>query len=304
MTHPQTPTLFSWLAVIVLAVIWGASFMSVSVALTGFQPLTLAAARIVLAAMILIAVARLRGIRLPSIRHDRQLWLFAAGMGVLSNALPFTMLAWALQHVTSGFAGVSMAMVPLFTLALAHALVPGERMTPTKVAGFALGLAGVVTLIGTDGITLGNSAVEWTARLVCVGSTLSYALGSIVTRRCPPIDGVAFSTAALIVASVIMVPLALLIEGVPPLPNTTALVAMAYLGIMPTAIATLLLVWVIRTAGPTFLTQTNYQVPVWSVIFGTLILSEPLPPQFIAALALILCGLAISRARFRRAGLR
>ncbi|MCW1934470.1 EamA family transporter [Pararhodobacter zhoushanensis] len=83
----------------------------------------------------------------------------------------------------------------------------------------------------------------------------------------------------------------------PPLRSTLALV---YLGLMPTALATLIMVHVIRSAGPTFLTQTNYQVPVWSVLFGVLILSEPLPPQFLAALGLILTGLAVSRVSWRR----
>ena len=304
MSDAQRPTLWTWTAVIVLGVIWGASFMSVRVALTGFQPLTLAAARIMLAVVFLLAVARVMGIALPHPRRDRRVWLYAAGMGILSNALPFTLLAWGLQHVTSGFAGVSMALVPLFTLAMAHVLVPGETMTPAKVAGFVLGLGGVVLLIGTDGITLGESGVEWGGRLACIASTFCYALGSIVTRRCPPVDGVAYSTAALIVACAVMTPIAMVVEGAPSVPDTRAALAMVYLGLGPTAIATLMLVWVIRTAGPTFLTQTNYQVPVWSVIFGTLILSEPLPPQFIAALAVILLGLAVSRARFRRAGLR
>tara|TARA_R110002074_G_scaffold21354_9_gene66483 strand:- start:1194 stop:1427 length:234 start_codon:yes stop_codon:yes gene_type:complete len=71
---------------------------------------------------------------------------------------------------------------------------------------------------------------------------------------------------------------------------------------LPTALATLILVHVIRTAGPTFLTQTNYHVPIWSVIFGTLILAEPLPPQFLIALALIFAGLLVSRARIGRVG--
>jgi drug/metabolite transporter (DMT)-like permease len=113
---------------------------------------------------------------------------------------------------------------------------------------------------------------------------------------------IAFSAAGLLAASVMIVPLALLAEGMPD-PVAAGPVAMAsvlYLGIFPTAIATLLLVTVIQSAGPTFLTQSNYQVPIWSVLFGTLLLGERLPASFLAALGLILAGIALTNAPLSR----
>lgn len=292
---PSKPTLINWLEIAGLGVIWGASFLSVALALDGFAPIWVAAGRIIIAAAALLLVMRLRRIVPPSWTTERRIWLHAGGMALMSNALPFTLLAWAQQHVTSGFAGITMAMVPLFTLLLAHALLPGERLTGPRIAGFALGLTGVTVLIGTDALALQGAALEPVARIACIAATLSYATGSIITRRCPPVDPIAFSSLALVLASAMILPVALWAEGLPALPTPRAAMALTYLGLMPTALATLILVHVIRTAGPTFLTQTNYHVPVWSVIFGTLILAEPLPPQFLAALALILTGLALSR---------
>lgn len=298
---PSQPTVVNWLEIALLGVIWGGSFLAMHIALEGFAPLSVAAGRIILGAATLCVVCLALRIRLPSWRTNRRVWLFAVGMGFFSNALPFTLLAWAQLYVTSGFAGVSMAMVPLFTLVLAHFVLPGERMTVPRMVGFALGLVGVVLLIGTDALSSGGAQLEPTARIVCIVAALSYAIGSMITRRCPPVDPIGFSALALLAASVMLLPVAVLVDGVPQtLPPFNAVVAVVYLGLLPTALATLILVHVIRTAGPTFLSQTNYHVPIWSVAFGTTLLAEPLPPQFLIALGLILAGLMVSRARIRR----
>jgi drug/metabolite transporter (DMT)-like permease len=229
--------------------------------------------------------------------QTRRTWTHAIGFGFFSNVLPFSLLGFGQSHVASGFAGITMAAVPLFTMILAQRFIPGERMTLPRIIGLGLGMAGVVTLIGPRAFASSGADLENLARLACVGSTLSYAIGSIITRRCPPVPLAAFSAAGLLAAAVMIVPTAVLIEGVPDLSgNFKPLLSVLYLGLMPTALATLLLVQVINSAGPTFLTQANYQVPVWSVIFGTLILHERLPAQFLAALGLILAGLLISNA--------
>ena len=300
---PTPPTPGNWLALVTLGLLWGASFLGVALALEGFGPLTVAAGRMSLAALALIAVAQVLRVPLPGFgpAQDRRVWRFALAMGLLSNALPFFLLAWAQQHVTSGFAGVSMAAIPLFVMGLAHFLVPGEAMTRLKVAGFTLGLLGVLVLIGPGALARSGAAAEPLARVLCFAAAASYACGAIVTRRCPPVHPLGFSVIALLAASAMIVPVALWVEGVPSLPaDTRPLLALAYLGLGSTAAATLLLVGVIRSAGPSFLSQVNYHVPVWSVLLGVLVLNEALPPQFLLAAGLILAGLALSRWRERR----
>lgn len=296
---PHRPGLVNWAEVVTLGVIWGASFLSVRIALDGVAPLWVATGRIAIGAMTLALLLVVLRIPLPP-RSDRRLWRHIAGFAVFSNALPFTLIAWAQQHVQSSFVGISMALVPLFTLGLAHVFLPDEKLTLPRVAGFVLGLVGVVVLIGTEGLTLGSGALELVARLTCIVVTLSYSIGSIIARRSPRSDPIAYTAASVILAGVAMVPLTLALAGMPAWPGARPALALAYLGLFPTALAALIMVHVIRSAGPTFLTQTNYQVPVRSVIFGTLILAEPLPPQFLVALGLILGGLAVSRVRWRR----
>lgn len=300
--EPLSPTLLNWALVLALGLIWGASFMAVEVALTGLSPLWVATGRIALAAAFLGAVAAWRGTGVAGPRTAPGVWLAAATFGLLSNVVPFLLLAFAQRHVTSGFAGITMAMVPLFTLALAHWFVRGEAMTLRKLAGFLLGLAGVVTLIGTDALTGALGPHEGIARLMCLAATLSYAAGAVAMRRAPACDPVVFAALGLAIAAAVILPVALAVEGVPTslpglLHHPEPLLALVYLGLMPTAVATLMMIQVIRSAGPTFLTQSNYQVPVWSVILGTVVLAEPLPHSFLLALTMILAGLALSRWR-------
>lgn len=293
--QPAKPTRADWLRLIALSVIWGASFLNVHLALESFGPLTVAALRITLAAIALYVLMRMFGLNLP---RNIKIWLHVLGMAAFSNAVPFALLGFGQRFVASGFAGITMAAVPLFTLVLAHRFLPNEPMTRWKLAGFSLGFVGILTLIGPAAFKAEGTPMESVARLACFAAALSYAVGSIFTRRCPPVPMIALSAAALIAAAGMIIPLALLVEGVPSFANAkpTALLAVLYLGLFPTALATLLLVQVIQSAGPTFLTQSNYQVPVWSVIFGATLLGERLPPAFLIALALILAGLALSHA--------
>jgi len=296
----SSPTPLAWALLCLLGLIWGGSFLGVEMALTGFGPLTVAALRITTAAIILVTVAMMRGDGLPPRSSDRgrRIWLHCLGMAVFSNALPFSLLSWGQEHVTSGYAGITMAVVPLLVLPLAHFFVPGETLTTRKAIGFAVGFFGVVLLTG-PGAVIGatDDDLVGLARLACVTASASYACGAIITRLAPSGPFLSFAAAGLLLASCLIVPVALAVEGVPDRPDLPALLGVLYLGVFPTALATFILVYVIQSAGPSFMSLVNYQVPVWAVLIGMVVLNETLPPQFIGALALILAGLAISQAR-------
>ncbi len=295
---PTTPTLGNWIALIALGLIWGASFLGIAVALEGYAPVWVAAGRIFIGALTLSVFAVAMRVALP---RGALVWAFAFGMGVFSNALPFFLLGWSQQHVTSGFAGITMAAIPLFVIGFAHFLVPGERLTRNKTSGFMLGLVGVGVLIGPGVLMASGSELEAFARVGCLAASLSYAVGAILTRRCPDVHPVGFGMIALWSASAFMLPVALMTEGLPAWPEARPLIALLYLGLMPTGFATLLLVGVIRSAGPSFLSQVNYHVPVWSVLLGVLVLNEELPGRFILALAIIIGGLMLARRSSLRA---
>ena len=286
-----------------LGFIWGGSFLGVEIGLTGFGPITVAAGRVAVAALILLAYAYLFGSGLPRIKTktDKRIWLHCFGMALFTNALPFSLLSWGQQTVTSGFAGISMAVVPLFVLPLSHFLVPGEILSRAKIIGFLFGFAGVVLLVGGDKIFAGQPQTPMLlmAQLACVAASCCYAIGSIITRLCPPVSTVSYAACGLMLGGFMLVPMAIWIEGMPQTPGIMAIFGVGYLAVFPTAVATILLTIVVRRAGPPFLSLVNYQVPVWAVIIGATVLGEALPGHFLMALGIILGGLFISQWRRR-----
>lgn len=295
----KTPHTFSnWAFLIILGIIWGGSFMGSKLALTGFGPMTVSALRLLIASFILVSFAYIFRNGLPKFKTqtDKRIWLHILGMGFFTNAIPFTLLNWGQLRVSSGFAGITMAVVPLLVLPLAHFFVAGDQMTRKKVFGFIIGFIGVVILVGPSNF-MGTSGdpLEPYARIACVGAACCYAIGTIITRLCPPVGLLSYSAAGLLIGTLGMVPVALYFEGIPELTNGTAIYGIVYLGLFPTALATIMLVNVINKAGPTFMSLVNYQVPIWAIVFGVAFLGETLPPSFLGALALILLGLGVSQ---------
>lgn len=287
----QIPSLTNWLSILALGVIWGGTFMVVSIALQGYGPLTVACARTTLGAAALLVLMRALNRPLPS--FDGRMWKYLIVIGLLNTALPFALLSWGQQYVPSAFAGISMAALPLFVLPLAH-IFTDEKLSTRNLVGVTLGFVGAVVLIGPSILRIG-SGWEPLGQIACIAAALSYAISSIMTRRCPPIDPITMAALLLLVGAIALIPAMLIVEGVPTIADRTSTIAIIFLGIVPTALAALLRVYTIRSAGAVFLTLVNYQVPVWSMIFGAWILSEILPLRFFIALGLIMFGLIISQ---------
>ena len=283
----------SWLMVGILGLTWGGTFLLIELALRGITPLWLASGRIGFGTVLLLAVWALRGGKLW--QSETRDWPVLIIIGGLSSAIPFMLLSWGQQFVTSGFAGVSMAAVALIVLPLAHFFVPGEQMTLRRTLGFVIGFAGVVLLIGGQAFASTGAAWEIPGRIACLGAAACYASSSVLMRRLPPVDPVGLATIVMVIGSALVIPMALVVEGPPPAVSLQTLGILAFLGLVPTAAANLIRVLVIRSAGPVFMSLTNYQVPVWSVVLGSVVLAEPLPPSLIWALALILSGVALSQ---------
>ena len=264
--------------------------MVVAIALEGYGPLTVACARTTLGAVSLLALARIMRRPIPK---ELAVWRYLIVIGVLNTALPFALLSWGQQYVPSAFAGISMAALPLFVFPLAH-MFSDEKMSLRKTMGVVIGFIGAAVLIGPGAFDFSDGSLAL-PQLACVGASLSYAVSSVLTRRCPPVDSIAMAALTLVIGAFCLVPAMLIFEGVPIWVDGRAGYAIVFLGLVPTAFAALLRVQTIRTAGSVFMTLVNYQVPVWAMIFGAVVLSEALPWRFFIALALILFGLAVSQ---------
>ena len=139
------------------------------------------------------------------------------------------------------------------------------------------------------------------AQIACVAATCCYACGAIITRLCPPVNTMSFASGGLLCGSLFILPLAAMVDGIPGDISAASWGGVLFLALLPTGLATIILTFVIRRAGPPFLSLVNYQVPVWAVLIGVTVLGEPIPGHFLAALATILTGLAISQRLHRPA---
>jgi drug/metabolite transporter (DMT)-like permease len=277
---------------------WGSTFLLTKLAVAELPPLVVVAGRLSIAAVILLGLALASGRRLlPSARHGT----FFVLMALIGNCLPFSLITWGQQWIPSGLAGMLMASMPLVTLVLAHFFVSGERLNAAKVLGFFLGFAGVIVLLGPQRLLEFKLAgMELPAQLAILAGTLSYACAAIIARRRPESDSLAASAGVMSAASLIMVPVAFTFDSPwRTSPTGTALLAVLALGVMSTALATLVYFRLITRAGPGFLSLINYLIPLWASFLGAWLLDEQLGISAWLALALILTGMFVSQLRAR-----
>jgi drug/metabolite transporter (DMT)-like permease len=291
---PDNPGARNWALIMALGVIWGAAFLGVRISLDGFGPWQVAALRTSIAAVALVIGGALLRQPVWAITSVRA-WIYCAAIGAGSTALPFLLLAWGQQHVPSAFAGVAMGAVPLIVLPLVFVFSPEEGIGPRRIAGTALGFVGLIILVGPGALDRTGSNLETLGRLACIGAAGCYAIGSVLTRRSPAMPPLAFAAATILVAAIVLGPLALWFEGWPEAWPTRPSLGLLYTALLPTAVAAFIRVRVITTAGSLFMSLVSYMVPIWAVIFGVTLLDESLPPQIFIALAIILVGIGLSQ---------
>lgn len=287
--RPMTP--LEWGMLLALSAVWGGSFFFNEIAVQELPVFTVVVSRVALAAIILLIIMRLRGERLPK---DRRVWIAFFAMGLLNNAIPFSLIVWGQQYIASGVASILNASTPLFTVILAHFLTSDERMTRGRFAGILIGFAGVTVMIGLD--AFGEFGVGILAQLLCLGGAISYAFAGIYGRsfRAMGITPMGTATGQVIASSLIMLPLVLVLDRpwTLPLPSLTAIGALIGVATISTALAYVLYFRILATAGATNLLLVTFLIPVSAILLGIAFLDETLLPRHIAGMALIGGGLA------------
>jgi drug/metabolite transporter (DMT)-like permease len=293
---PLAASRHDYLLLLLLSAMWGGSFLLIKIAVSSLPPLWVAALRIAVGGLALLLVLRLRGLGLP---RGRRVWARLAFIGILGNLAPFTLIGWGELQVATGLAAILMAMVPLMVMVIAHFRVPDEPLTPGKIAGIALGIAGVVVLIGPAALSGMGSHVA--AELAILAATACYAASALAGRGLPPLTADAASAAMLLIAAPVGLIAAAVVD--PPgsfAPQLQSLLAVGLLGLACTGLGYVLFFRILTGAGAGFASMNNFLVPPFGVLYGGLVLGERLPPSALAAMALILAGLLALRWRGQR----
>ena len=223
-----------------------------------------------------------------------RVWIYIFLSGLFGNALPFALVSWGQVKVEAGLSAIFMAVMPLSTILLAQILTDDERINRWKMAGVLLGFAGIVVLMGKSSLnSVGDEVLRQSAILL---AAISYALNAIVTRKLTALPKYSMVAALMLAASILLLPASLVIDQ----PWTTtmgmkSISSVVILAIGSTAIATLLILTIIERCGATFLSQINFMVPLFGVLFGTLLLGERLSANAYMALAISVVALGLSR---------
>ena len=287
--------LINWTLLLGLVALWGTSFLIIAISVRTIDPVSIVFYRLVLGAMVLALVVYARG---QSIPRDLRVWGGFLLMAIAGNALPFFLISWGQQAVNSGVAGMIMAIMPLMTMIFAHYLVEGETLNRYKIIGFTLGITGIVVLLGP--VFEGGGREFWSGLAIFTAATC-YAVNAILIKRLPRFSPMVGACGVLVMASLVILPFWLLLAPDNNNISQDSMIAVIWLGIGPTGLATIILFAVIDRAGPTFLSTINYLVPVVAFFSGAWLLSEPVSWQHFAALTMILSGIAITRIRVNQA---
>lgn len=274
---------------LILAVMWSSSFTVIKVGAEVLPPVTFAMIRVGFGALVLYGWLKLRKLSLP--KEPRLWWSFFL-IGLFGNCLPFVMINWGEQKIASGLAAIIIAAMPLAALLLGR-VFSDEVLNARRMVGVSIGFAGVVTLIGPQELLhLGDDALR---QLAVAAAAVCYAIAGILVRKLPGAKPAEHGAGVLIASSAVLVPAAMFAEQPWALPmSTDALAAGLYLGVFPTALATIFLISVITSRGVTFLALNNYMIPVLGVLWGFIFLDEPITRAVLMALSLILLGIAIA----------
>jgi drug/metabolite transporter (DMT)-like permease len=280
-----------WALLMALSVLWGGSFLFVGVAVRELPPLTIVVARVALAALALHVVIKAMGGAMP---RDRRVWAAFAVMGLINNAIPFTLIAWGQAHIASGVASILNATTPLFTVLVAHWLTPDERATPRKLAGVIIGFVGVAAMIGGD--ALRSLGVNVAAQLAVLAAAISYALSGVYGRRFKAMGVEPMATAAgMLTASTLMLtPMMLLVDRpwtLPP-PSGATLASLVALALLSTSLGYIIYFRVLARAGATNLLLVTFLIPISGILLGAFFLDERLAARHYVGMAMIGLGLA------------
>jgi drug/metabolite transporter (DMT)-like permease len=280
-----------WPLILILAAMWGASYLFIKLAVEDIPPAAMTELRVLLAGVLLFAYLAWRMGAHRAIAELRAAWLPCLVLGVINAAVPMALVAWGETHIDSSVAGIAQSTVPIFTFLLAARFLPHERVGAVRIAGVALGFLGVAALTGLDAdggwwVIAGTLAV--------VLSSLSYAAGGVYGQlQIRDVPGPVLATGNMLAAALVLLPLAI-VDPPREVPGSGAVAGLIGLILIPTFAGQLLLFRVLRLHGSRKLSIVTYLMPAFAVVYGAILLDEPITTAMLAGFALIVVGAALA----------
>jgi drug/metabolite transporter (DMT)-like permease len=269
---------------------WGSSFLLIDRSLLFFSPEQIVGYRLFIGAITMMLVAFFYGKQFP---RAITTWLHYFVFAIIGSLLPYLLIATGQVTITSGMAGLLMAIMPLVTLVLAHFFLPDDKLTRYKAFGFVIGISGVLFILSPS---LSDGSNTFIGILMVLAAACAYGVNTIITSRLPSYDPIVSSASVLLIASMLSFliwPSIFFIDfsSIPLLSGSSLIL----LGVLPTGLAALVYFIIINSAGATFLSNINYLIPVVAFFLGAFLLGEDILLSNLVALILIISGIFVSR---------
>lgn len=283
-------SLRAWAELLLLGLIWGASFVSIRVALDTLPVMTSVLHRTFWAMLVLWLVTWIKGIKVP---RSPGIWGAFLVMGLLNNVIPFSLMAWGQLYIDTGLTAILNAATAIFGVLIAALFFRDERLTKTRLLGVCLGFLGVSIAIGVQNFL--NFSLQSTAQIAVLTGTVSYACAAAWARQTLSHLSPVIAAAGMLTASTVLVlPITLAVDGIPSLalPAITW-AAIGYYAIVATAGAYLLYYRVLAMAGSGNLMLVTLVIPPVAIVLGALLRDESLPLNAFLGFAVLAIGLLV-----------
>ena len=286
------PSLFPYILLSLLIVMWGSAFAALKISLLTIPPLWVMSLRLIIGSLTIAIVFLIMKKKLPL---TVEFWKWSLLIGFLGFSVPFSIISWGAQYIPSSLVAILMGANPIITLILAYFFLPNSSLNFRMIIGVFIGLIGIILLIGFGNINSDLYKGQFIyGQLAVLTGTLSFAIASILLKNSPQEHSFERALGSLICGSFIGLFLAYFFSKSPlqiyQISSESA-VSLVLLGIFPTGIATVIWFKIISLKGPLFLSLVNYLIPIWALILGILLLSEKI--NFIIGFGLILITIGV-----------
>jgi drug/metabolite transporter (DMT)-like permease len=283
-----------WLGFALISTVWGTTWLAIRIGLESFPPFYAAAVRCLLAAVVLYAILRFTGGRIPA---TRMAWRVYLALGVLTIAIPFALIYWGQQFIPTGLSSILFGAYPFWVAVFSHLMLPHERLNAFKVAAVVLGFAGVAVIFSADVYV--SDANAFLGMMAVVVSTVLQALALIYVKKYgQDVSPMAMNFVGMAIGGALLLLLSVTLEsGKPATWSASGMASLLYLSLVGSVLTFVTYYWLLKRIEAVYLSLSSFINPLVAVAFGAAVLGERLPQSVFTGAALVLLGMFIANGK-------